>query len=73
LVQETEDGEGIADMKISCIISVLRIGVQCSEEAPADRMQISDALKELQGIRDKLQNIKHLINLEDSARLHPIH
>ncbi|KAG0532327.1 hypothetical protein BDA96_04G099100 [Sorghum bicolor] len=57
LVQEAEDGEGIADMKISCIISILRIGVQCSEEAPADRMQISDALKELQGIRDKLENI----------------
>ncbi|CAL4889180.1 unnamed protein product [Urochloa decumbens] len=67
LLQEISDGEGkgsasnstsIADMKIACITSILQVGVQCSEDTPTDRMQIADALKELQGIRDRLQ--KHL-------------
>lgn len=67
LVQGVLNGEGsassstsIASMKISCIASILRVGVQCSEEIPTDRMQITDALKELQGIRDRFQ--KHLHN-----------
>jgi hypothetical protein len=62
LLQEVKDGEGssssstsIGDMKVACITSILRVGVQCSEEVPTDRMQISDALKELQAIRDKLR------------------
>ncbi|KAL6630079.1 hypothetical protein ACP70R_029844 [Stipagrostis hirtigluma subsp. patula] len=62
LVQETTYGEAstsnstsIADTKTACITSILRVGLQCSEEIPADRMQIGDALKELLGIRDMLQ------------------
>ncbi|KAJ1255902.1 hypothetical protein BS78_K137700 [Paspalum vaginatum] len=65
LVQEIKDGDGstsssisIGDLKIACITSILRVGVQCSEEISTDRSQINDALKELQGIRDKLK--KHL-------------
>lgn len=63
LVQVTKDVEAstpssisIGDIKMACITSILRVGVQCSEEKPTCRMQISDALKELQGIRDKLRN-----------------
>ncbi|RCV04881.1 hypothetical protein SETIT_1G037000v2 [Setaria italica] len=69
LLQEIKDGEGsasnstrVADMKISCITSILQVGVQCSEEIPTDRMEITDAVKELQGIRDRLQ--KHLCREE---------
>ena len=56
LLQEAKDAEGstssstsIGDMKVACIASILRVGVQCSEEAPTDRMQISDALKRVTG------------------------
>lgn len=57
LLQEIKDCErtSIADMKIACIASILRVGVQCSEEIPTGRMQMTDALKEMQGIIDRLQ------------------
>jgi serine/threonine protein kinase len=41
------------DMRISHIISILQIGILCSKEAPSERIQIGDALRELQTIRDK--------------------
>ena len=43
----------IRDARIACITSVLQIGISCSNDNPTDRLQISDALKELQTIRDK--------------------
>lgn len=42
------------EMDIACITSVLTVGIQCSKEEPAERMQITDALKELHRIREKL-------------------
>ncbi|KAF8668457.1 hypothetical protein HU200_052274 [Digitaria exilis] len=45
-----------SDMEIDivCITSVLTVGIQCSKEEPAERMQITDALRELHRIREKL-------------------
>ncbi|TVU33046.1 hypothetical protein EJB05_24827, partial [Eragrostis curvula] len=65
LLTETEYGEAstshsnsIRDVKIACITSILQVGICCSEETPTDRVLIGDALKELQGIRDRF--LKHL-------------
>ncbi|PON86497.1 Tyrosine-protein kinase [Trema orientale] len=37
-----------------CLISVLRIGVMCSNESPKERMKINDVLKELLAIKNML-------------------
>lgn len=65
LLIETEDNEArmsysgsIRDLRISCITSILQVGICCSDETPTDRPPIGDALKELQAIRDKFH--KHL-------------
>uniref|UniRef100_A0ACD6AME3 Uncharacterized protein n=1 Tax=Avena sativa TaxID=4498 RepID=A0ACD6AME3_AVESA len=41
------------DMRIACISSIMHIGISCSAEMPTDRLQIGNALKELQAIRNK--------------------
>uniref|UniRef100_A0A0D9VDR1 Receptor kinase-like protein Xa21 n=1 Tax=Leersia perrieri TaxID=77586 RepID=A0A0D9VDR1_9ORYZ len=43
----------IGEVTIKCIVSILKVGILCSKEMPTDRMQIGDALRELQAIRDK--------------------
>nr|XP_015882758.2 probable LRR receptor-like serine/threonine-protein kinase At3g47570 isoform X1 [Ziziphus jujuba var. spinosa] len=43
--------------KLEFLMSILRIGVMCSEESPSDRLQIHDALKELLAIKNFL--LKH--------------
>ena len=59
LLSNDGDGQGISnsvkvgDAIIVCITSVLQIGIACSNDNPTDRLQIRDALKELQAIRDK--------------------
>ena len=59
LSKDGDEQEGISnsvkirDARIACITSVLQIGISCSNDNPTDRLQISDALKELQTIRDK--------------------
>uniref|UniRef100_A0A0E0JXB5 Receptor kinase-like protein Xa21 n=1 Tax=Oryza punctata TaxID=4537 RepID=A0A0E0JXB5_ORYPU len=45
--------DGIEEIRTECIVSVLKIGISCSKEMPTDRMQIGDALRELQAIRDR--------------------
>lgn len=37
-----------------CLISILRVGLTCSNEQPKERMDISDAVAELNSIRNKL-------------------
>jgi len=49
----TQDKQNIREKRIACILSILQIGVSCSKDLPADRMQIRDALKELLVTRDK--------------------
>uniref|UniRef100_K3YPH7 Receptor kinase-like protein Xa21 n=1 Tax=Setaria italica TaxID=4555 RepID=K3YPH7_SETIT len=44
----------VEDAIITCITSVLHIGISCSKDNPNERMQIRDALNELQTIRDNL-------------------
>jgi len=65
LLTETENNESnmsysgsTSDLRISCVASVLQVGICCSDETPTDRPPIGDALKELQAIRDKFD--KHL-------------
>ncbi|XAR52373.1 Non-specific serine/threonine protein kinase [Bertholletia excelsa] len=38
---------------VECLISLIKIGVACSEESPQDRMSISIALRELNLLKDK--------------------
>lgn len=42
------------NVEITCITSVLTVGIQCSKEEPTERMQIKDALRELHRIREKM-------------------
>ncbi|KAL6630078.1 hypothetical protein ACP70R_029843 [Stipagrostis hirtigluma subsp. patula] len=44
-----------AEIDITCLTSALTVGIQCSKEEPAERMQITDALREMHRIREKLQ------------------
>ena len=37
-----------------CLVSILRVGIKCSEESPKERMKINDALKELHAIKNTL-------------------
>ncbi|XP_059650344.1 probable LRR receptor-like serine/threonine-protein kinase At3g47570 [Cornus florida] len=43
------------DIQKECVISMIKIGVACSMEAPQDRMDISNAVHELNLVRDILQ------------------
>ncbi|XP_068644928.1 putative receptor-like protein kinase At3g47110 [Aristolochia californica] len=36
----------------ACLVSVIRIGVSCSEESPAERMDMNDVVTEILAIRD---------------------
>ena len=40
--------------KEQCLISMVRIGVACSMESPQDRMSITQAISELQSVRNIL-------------------
>ncbi|KAJ1278519.1 hypothetical protein BS78_04G085800 [Paspalum vaginatum] len=42
------------DVNVTCIASVLTVGIQCSKEESTERMQIKDALRELHMIRNKM-------------------
>ena len=39
-----------------CLVSVLQIGLACSQESPNERMSIGDVLKEMQHIRNAYIN-----------------
>ncbi|XP_015626358.1 receptor kinase-like protein Xa21 isoform X2 [Oryza sativa Japonica Group] len=60
LLDATWNSEGTAqkyhdieEIRTECIVSILKVGILCSKEIPTDRMQIGDALRELQAIRDR--------------------
>ncbi|KAH9620212.1 hypothetical protein KSS87_021668 [Heliosperma pusillum] len=44
--------------RVECIVSVLTVGVSCSNHLPTDRMKIVDAIGRLQSARDNLPNAK---------------
>ncbi|XP_074279705.1 uncharacterized protein LOC141604992 [Silene latifolia] len=41
---------------VECIVSVISVGVSCSNHLPHDRMKITDAISRLQSARDNLPN-----------------
>ncbi|KAL3531700.1 hypothetical protein ACH5RR_005221 [Cinchona calisaya] len=47
-------GQSKVDQIRECLISIVSIGIACSVESPTERMDIGDAVKELQLIRDIL-------------------
>ncbi|KAF7104243.1 hypothetical protein CFC21_105151 [Triticum aestivum] len=60
LLAEIEDGEesttnsgSTMDLRIACITSALHVGISCSQETPTNRIEIGEALKELQIIRGR--------------------
>ena len=57
LIQQMEaDGR---DHILESIISVLRIGVTCSNQAPRDHMEMGDAVNQLHSIRNLLLRLDH--------------
>ncbi|XP_073155820.1 LRR receptor-like serine/threonine-protein kinase EFR [Henckelia pumila] len=51
---DTTAAKAKVDQELECMVSIIRIGVACSLESPSQRMDIADAVKELQLIRDIL-------------------
>ncbi|XP_021684421.2 putative receptor-like protein kinase At3g47110 isoform X2 [Hevea brasiliensis] len=44
--------QAINDSKVECLICMINVGVACSMESPQDRMDISDAIKDLYLVRN---------------------
>ncbi|XP_039173443.1 probable LRR receptor-like serine/threonine-protein kinase At3g47570 [Eucalyptus grandis] len=42
---------------LECLVSIIEIGVTCSSKSPRERMDISDVLTKLQGIKKKLPEL----------------
>lgn len=40
--------------KIDCVVSLLRLGMSCSQELPSSRMPTGDIIKELHAIKESL-------------------
>ncbi|GJN02907.1 hypothetical protein PR202_ga20299 [Eleusine coracana subsp. coracana] len=55
----TSSSSSTTEMTVACVTSVLQIGILCSKELPADRLPISDVLRELHSIKDRY-NYMHL-------------
>ncbi|TVU32317.1 hypothetical protein EJB05_24042, partial [Eragrostis curvula] len=53
----TSSSSSTTETILSCITSVLQIGILCSKEVPTDRLHIGDALRELHGVKDKYNRI----------------
>ncbi|PON62113.1 Phosphorylase kinase, gamma catalytic subunit [Parasponia andersonii] len=51
-----------------CLISILRIGVMCSNESPEERMKIGEVLKELLAIKNMLLEDRRYKNAETQWR-----
>lgn len=51
---ETENGD-IKEEYLECLVSVLKIGLSCSESAPRDRTPIGDVVNQLHSIRERIR------------------
>ncbi|GJN27594.1 hypothetical protein PR202_gb15628 [Eleusine coracana subsp. coracana] len=49
----TSSSSSTMEMTVACVTSVLQVGILCSKELPADRLPISDVLRELHSIKDR--------------------
>ncbi|XVE69402.1 hypothetical protein DITRI_Ditri09bG0149600 [Diplodiscus trichospermus] len=56
-LEEGEGGNGREKVE-QCIVSILKIGVTCSAEQPRNRMNMTEASRSLQGIKDKFIDIR---------------
>lgn len=60
IMEEGDEEEAHQDMErmkadaVECIISILRIGIECTKESPPERMQMKDVIGELVAIRSTL-------------------
>lgn len=54
---------------IECLISVVRIGVACSMESPQDRMNMTNAVHELQSIKSILLGPKTVSNKQKGNQM----
>ncbi|CAL9149161.1 unnamed protein product [Musa hybrid cultivar] len=60
IMEEGDEEEAHQDMErmkadaVECIISILRIGIECTKESPPERMQMKDVISELVAIRSTL-------------------
>ncbi|XP_021675978.2 putative receptor-like protein kinase At3g47110 isoform X2 [Hevea brasiliensis] len=55
------------DSKVECLICMIKIGVACSMESPRDRMDISDAIKELHSVRNNFMQARMGPSLHPTA------
>ncbi|KAJ9559376.1 hypothetical protein OSB04_013990 [Centaurea solstitialis] len=64
LFKTSQEETMITDARgIECLTSVYRIGTACSMEIPRDRIEISDALNQLQVVKKtflKVSNFNHI-------------
>lgn len=63
LLSEEETNEGALESngireQIECLVSVLEVGLVCSEENPRDRMKMEEVIAKLIPIRDKCLRAK---------------
>ncbi|KAK9743109.1 hypothetical protein RND81_03G218000 [Saponaria officinalis] len=56
LTEESDDNAH--QRRVECIISVIDVGVSCSNHLPQDRMKITDAISRLQSARDNFLHAK---------------
>ena len=77
LLRATQSVKGIAqnyhgteENEIGCIVFVLKVGIMCSEETPTDRINIGDALRELQAIKKSSACIRDLLGELAANHLH---
>ncbi|XP_074291913.1 uncharacterized protein LOC141618735 [Silene latifolia] len=57
ITEEADNGRAIQDVidrRVECIVSMVSIGVACSQHSPQDRMKITDAIGSLRAARDNL-------------------
>ncbi|CAL9132885.1 unnamed protein product [Musa textilis] len=65
IIEEGDEEEAHQDMErmkadaVECVISILRIGIECTKESPTERMQMKDVIGELVAIRSTL--LRHTV------------
>uniref|UniRef100_A0A2C9VHP4 non-specific serine/threonine protein kinase n=1 Tax=Manihot esculenta TaxID=3983 RepID=A0A2C9VHP4_MANES len=63
-----EDDEGVMNnSKAECLICMIKVGVACSMESPQDRIDISDAIKELHSIRNNFMLARRKPSMHQST------
>ncbi|XP_074319990.1 uncharacterized protein LOC141656831 [Silene latifolia] len=61
IVEEVEDHKAIQEAhqrKLECIVSVVNIGLACSNHLPQRRMKITDAITRLRAVKENLVNVR---------------